>query len=310
MTSLPADLPADFKWAAALLEKLRAVYRPDEVNNIIANQTVQSEISFWVNSLKPPIQVPSGEAVSGLAGVYKRAVDDEFTYTKAVMDGHVYIQNAASYFAVAVLDPQPQEEILDLAAAPGGKTVAIAGAMHNTGRLAAVEPIKGRFHRLRANLARCAVTNADLYCRDGRGVGRVVPERFDRVLLDAPCSSESHMRWDDPKSYAHWSPRKVKECQRKQKQLIRSAYAALKPGGVLVYCTCSFSPEENELVVAHLLAKTGAIIEPVAPLLSHFRPGLTTWSNKNLPDALSTTARILPQGVWDGFYVAKIRKVA
>ena len=147
-----------------------------------------------------------------------------------------------------------------------------------------------------------------LYMRDGRGVGRAVPERFDRVLLDAPCSSESHMRWDNPATYRHWSPRKVKECQRKQKSLLRSAYAALKPGGTLVYCTCSFSPEENELVVAHLLSRTDVRVLPVAGEAEHFRPGLTRWRNKDLPESLANTLRILPHGVWDGFYVALLEK--
>ena len=108
------------------------------------------------------------------------------------------------------------EEVLDLAAAPGGKTLAIAALMNNTGRIAAVEPIRGRFHRMQANLRRCGVSNVQFYQRDGRSVGRLVPERFDRVLLDAPCSSESRMRWLDQQSFEQWSLRKIRETQRKQ----------------------------------------------------------------------------------------------
>ena len=93
---------------------------------------------------------------------------------------------------------------------------------------------------------------------DGRSIGRKVPERFDRVLLDSPCSSESRIRLDDPSTYQHWSPRKTREMVRKQRGLIRSAYLALKPGGELVYCTCAFSVEENEQVVDYLLRREPA----------------------------------------------------
>ena len=144
--------------------------------------------------------------------------------------------------------------------------------------------------------------------RDGRGVGRAVPDRFDRVLLDAPCSSESRMRWQDVKTYQHWSLRKVRETQRKQKSLLRSAYAALKPGGVLLYCTCSFAPEENELVVEALLRKTDAQLLPIENLPQHSVPGLTHWSGKSLSSQLQQSRRILPNGIWDGFYLARIIK--
>ena len=163
---------------------------------------------------------------------------------------------------------------------------------------------------MQANLQRCGVTNVEFYQRDGRSVGRAVPERFDRVLLDAPCSSESRMNWQDASTYQHWSPRKVKETQRKQKSLIRSAYAALKPGGTLLYCTCSFAPDENELVVASLLKKTDAQIMPIAEYPSNSMPGLTQWLGKELNENLALTLRVLPAGPWDGFYVAKIFKPA
>ena len=116
------------------------------------------------------------------------------------------------------------------------------------------------------------------------------------------------MRWHDSTSFTHWSPRKIKEAQRKQKGLLRSAYAALKPGGVLVYCTCSFAPEENELVVDHLLAKTDAIIEDIDTELENTHPGLKTWGKRTLSQTLERTLRVLPAGPWDGFFIAKLSK--
>lgn len=90
----------------------------------------------------------------------------------------------------------------------------------------------------------------------GERLEKKTPERFDRVLLDAPCSGESRIHQDDPASWQHWKLRKIKEQARKQYGLIRSAFAALKPGGTLLYCTCSFAPEENEAVVSDFLTDT------------------------------------------------------
>ena len=116
------------------------------------------------------------------------------------------------------------------------------------------------------------------------------------------------MRWDDPASFKLWSRRKVKETQRKQKSLLRSAYAALKPGGVLAYCTCSFGVDENEAVVHHLLEKSDAELQPIDHRPARSMPGVSQWQDKALADALRKTLRILPHGVWDGFYIARLTK--
>jgi 16S rRNA (cytosine1407-C5)-methyltransferase len=322
---LIVQLPDDFQCAEDFCQRLEAVVGLAQAGKIITELGQKTVSSYWLNdlqieseidkdqlveSLKEHLGGSLGEPVPMVSGLYSVARDAGISQHASAESGQIYIQNPASYFAVSILAPQPDEEILDLAAAPGGKTLAIAARMHNTGRLAAVEPIRGRFFRMQANLQRCGVTNVEFYQRDGRSVGRAVPERFDRVLLDAPCSSESRMNWQDASTYQHWSPRKVKETQRKQKSLIRSAYAALKPGGTLLYCTCSFAPDENELVVASLLKKTDAQIMPIAEYPSNSMPGLTQWLGKELNENLALTLRVLPAGSWDGFYVAKIFKPA
>lgn len=309
---LPADFPPpEMADAEKFGERIQAIYG-DATGALLAAMRVDEQLPiFWLNTLRHG-RLPEGStALDGLTGMYTHADWQTITHSSAATEGEIYIQNPSSYLAVQVLGPRPEEEVLDLAAAPGGKTIAMAAAMGNSGRIAAVEPVPGRFHRLRANLARCGVTNVDLYKKDGRGVGRLVPERFDRVLLDAPCSSEARMRWSQPESYRRWSLRKVKETSRKQKSLIRSAYTALKPGGEMIYCTCSLSPEENELVVQQLLRKTAAQLLPItlpdAQTLK-WRVGLTQWLGKDLTKELSQTIRILPGRVWDGFYLARIYK--
>jgi 16S rRNA (cytosine1407-C5)-methyltransferase len=248
--------------------------------------------------------MPGGEPLREEPALYCLPRSAGVARTAAAGCGSIYIQNPSSYVAAKVLRPQPGEEVLDLAAAPGGKTIAMAAMMNNQGRIAAVEPVRGRFHHLRANVARCGVRIAEFYQKDGRKVGALVPQRFDRVLLDAPCSSESRMRWSEPDTYRHWSLKKVKECQRKQKGLLRSAFESLKPGGRLLYCTCSFGPEENELVVAHLLRRSTAVLLPVTVAAPKQVAGLTAWRGKALPADMARTVRILPDQCWDGFFLA------
>jgi 16S rRNA (cytosine1407-C5)-methyltransferase len=200
--------------------------------------------------------------------------------------------------------------VLDLAAAPGGKTLQLAAAMENQGRIAAVEPVKGRFHRLRANLDRCGVTIAALYLADGRAIGAKVPGRFDRVLLDAPCSSEARIRLDAPATYEHWKLRKIRECARKQQRLLLSAFDALKPDGQLLYSTCAFAPEENERVVAYLLERRPAAdVLPLAlPTAVPAVEGLTSWHGKPIDGRLSAARRIVPDDVWDGFFLCLLTR--
>ena len=303
---------------AEFRERLAEIFGPAAAG-VLRSMACPKRQAYWLNPLvaRPPDFEPPGERIPGLAGVpgpdgafsVDAQAREAVTRHAGARAGWLYPMNPSSLLAVAALAPRPGEEVLDLAAAPGGKTVALAARMDNTGRIAAVEPVKGRFHRLRANLARCGVTNAQLYLTDGRAVGRKVPERFDRVLLDAPCSSEARIRLDDPSTHAHWKPRKIREASIKQAGLLRSAYRALKPGGLLVYCTCSFAPEENELAVSRLLrAEPGAGLEPLRFRGVPQRKGLLGWREQDCEACLSRAVRVIPDDLWDGFFVCRIRK--
>jgi 16S rRNA (cytosine1407-C5)-methyltransferase len=291
-----------------LFERLERIYGAGALNGIVNSMREPKRVGFVINRLVSGHDRPPGEPLAGVDGCYSvpAAEREQLLEHPAVLTGACYPMNPSSVMAARALAVTGSMEVLDLAAAPGGKTLILAMDMENRGRIAAVEPVRGRFHRMRANLSRLGVTNVQYYQADGRGIGRKVPERFDRVLLDAPCSSEARIRLQDPASYAHWKPRKVKETSRKQRGLIRSAYQALKRGGEMIYCTCAFSPEENELVVDHLLRA-----EPEAVLLSLSGPGvpgLTSWNGRPLEPHLARCRRVLPDEVFDGFFIARIAK--
>ncbi len=289
------DLPPAFT------ERLALEYGDDDAQAVLASMRAAKRTSYWVNPLREGDVPALGDSVDGLDGVYSAAdARDALVRHCAATTGRIYLVNPSSVLAVMALDPQPGETVLDLAAAPGGKTLMTAARMRNTGTITAVDPIKSRYYRMRANLARCGVTNVRCRLEDGREMGRRRPATFDRVLLDAPCSSEARFRADEPATFAHWSPRKVRETTRKQRGLIRAAYACLKPGGTLVYCTCSFGRKENEGVVEYLMKR-----EPTA------RIAPLTWPEVGVavPADVDGTVRIMPNASFDGFYVARLTKL-
>jgi 16S rRNA C967 or C1407 C5-methylase (RsmB/RsmF family) len=235
---------------------------------------------------------------------------EALTHGALATSGKIYLQTLSSLLPPTLLGPSPDDEVLDLAAAPGGKTIHIAGLMENRGRIAAVEPSRDRFFRLRANLERAGVDIAELYMHDGARVGDKVPERFTHVLLDAPCSTEARFKSDDARTLGEWSEKKVARLAKLQARLLSSGLRALKPGGRLVYSTCSYAPEENEGVIASALEKFRDRIRvvPIALDLENAREGLTHFDGDTFPDDVRGTRRILPMGAFEASYVAVLEK--
>ncbi|HID77662.1 MAG TPA: RsmB/NOP family class I SAM-dependent RNA methyltransferase [Planctomycetaceae bacterium] len=305
------------------LQRLRRIVPAERWEECVASFSRGKPTAFRVNTLKAAVEEvvhrlrSSGfvvQPVGWLNEAFLVGAEQRQALVRSVEaeEGLIYIQNPSSMIPPLVLAPRPGQHVLDLAAAPGGKTIHIAGLMENRGKIAAVEPIRTRMYKLQTNLRRFGVTIARTYLTDGRTVGRKVPEQFDRVLLDAPCSSEARFRLDDLRSWAHWSLRKVRESARKQKGLLRAALASLKPGGVLVYCTCSFAPEENEQVIHDALEYFGQAVEvEVMDLgMGNVQPGLAGWEGRTYRPEVTRSVRLLPSHVMDGFFLCKLRKLA
>lgn len=236
----------------------------------------------------------------------ERDNEDEFPLgsTAEHLSGLFYIQEASSMLPVAALfaDGDAPARVMDVAAAPGSKTTQIAARMGNRGMLLANEFSASRVKVLHANISRCGIANAALTHFDGRVFGAALPECFDAILLDAPCSGEGVVR-KDPDALKNWSLASNQDIASTQRELIDSAFHALRPGGTLVYSTCTLNRDENESVVNWLLEHYPDAVH-VLPLGDLF---------PTADQALTAEGylHVFPQ-IYDceGFFVARLQKTA
>lgn len=218
------------------------------------------------------------------------------------LSGLFYIQEASSMLPVAALfaDGNTPERVMDVAAAPGSKTTQIAARMGNQGAILANEFSASRVKVLHANISRCGIHNVALTHFDGRVFGAALPEAFDAILLDAPCSGEGVVR-KDPDALKNWSVESNLEIAATQRELIESAFHALRPGGTLVYSTCTLNHDENEDVCLWLKANYPDAVEflPLNDLFASAQDAVT-------PEGF---LHVFPQ-IYDceGFFVARLRK--
>ncbi len=211
--------------------------------------------------------------------------------------GMFYSQEPSASSAVTALDPQPGEWVLDLCAAPGGKSTQIAGLLGGRGLLWSNEIVRSRAQVLLSNLERMGAVNAVVSACHPEKLCRELAGRFDRVLVDAPCSGEGMFR-RDPAAAAQWTEESPAACAQRQLAILDSAALAVGEGGVLVYSTCTFSKEENEGVAAAFL-KAHPMFEQ-APIAAAFgRPALDG----------SPARRIFPMDGGEGHFVAKFRRL-
>lgn len=217
--------------------------------------------------------------------------------------GYYYLQEAAAQLPVEVLNPQPTETVLDCCAAPGGKTTQMAAAMNNQSRIIAYDLKASRLQALLTNLERCGITNTAAFGGDATKV-RKLDIAFDKVLLDAPCSGNYLSEPDWFKKRNHDG---ILLSSKIQKRLLRLAVDVLKPGGTLVYSTCSLEPEENELNMDWALNNLPVSVEPFHLPLGD--PGITTVFGQKLDERVANCKRFWPHKTnTEGFFIAKLVK--
>ncbi len=242
--------PTDFASFLAFLEtKNQPILRFNPANTkqlksiFTENNLTWQTSPHYPNALIWPPEIPAGETIPG----YKKNL--------------FYPMNPSSLLPVLTLDPQPGDTVLDACAAPGGKALFISELIGPTGHLIANDISTPRRARMKRLFESHQTTNTEISSRPAELLFKKFPEHFDRILLDAPCSSEKHV-FTSPKHLQNWSPSRPKNLARTQYSLLCSAIQCLKPGGTLVYSTCAITPEENEQVIEKLLKKKGHTIEP------------------------------------------------
>lgn len=218
--------------------------------------------------------------------------------------GYFYVQDKSSVIPPLALGAGPGDVVVDMAASPGGKTTHLSQMMGNRGLLLAIEVEVARIAGLRSNLGRCGVQNAVLFHMDARDAA-TLGVRADRVLLDAPCTGEGVIA-RDPTRKTSRGEEDICFCSGRQEELIDAAYGCLKPGGVLVYSTCSFAPEENEHVVDYAVRKHGMRVEPIP----YGEPGVESFGDLRFDPQVRHARRMYPHVHGTaGFFVARLKNV-
>lgn len=209
--------------------------------------------------------------------------------------GAFYFQEPSAMSAVSLLDPQKGDKVLDLCAAPGGKSTQIAAALDGEGLIWSNEIVKSRANILLSNFERTGIRNAVISNSDPETLCSMLEGCFDKVLVDAPCSGEGMIR-RDPDALTQWSVEHTLSCATRQLKILESAKKALRKGGILVYSTCTFSKEENEGVIEAFL-KENPDFELTDFSESFGREGL-----------IKNTCRIYPMDGGEGHFAARLRK--
>lgn len=258
-----------------------------------------------------PVQLRRSDRTGGdpvgytITDGYEQLRDSEL-----ITAGKIYIQNSSSWLPVVALDPLPGERVLDVCAAPGGKSSHIAALMQGSGELVVNDNSRARLAKLRANLLRLGV-HAEYTLRDATRLAQYVDgASYDKILLDAPCSGEGLIRLSQPKTLDSWSVAHVRRLATLQQRLIEQAWRLLRPGGRLVYSTCTMAPEENEMVVHRFLRRhDDAVVESIpVGSSSGASHGIAEWNGQQFGTWRTQVVRVFPKEGAEAFFVASIHK--
>lgn len=224
--------------------------------------------------------------------------------------GVYYIQEPSAMAVVSLLDPKPGERVLDLCAAPGGKTTHVAERLCGRGMLVSNEIHPARAKILSQNVERMGIGNAVVTNEDSGRLKSYFPEFFDCIVVDAPCSGEGMFRKDE-QARAEWSEENVQICAERQQEILDNAADMLRPGGRMIYSTCTFSPEEDEGGIAVFLKshpEFSIVKVPEEKRLPGLSAGRPEWSRDSYPE-LADTFRIWPhKAEGEGHYLALLMK--
>ncbi len=242
-------------WPEAFLTRM-AGQLGDELPAFLRALEEPYQRGIRLNPRKIANQLPEGlgEPVPWAANGYYLSAESNAGAVPLHEAGAWYLQEPSAMLPAAVLNPQPGEKVLDLCAAPGGKSTQLAAAMVGQGLLVCNEPVPKRAMILSRNVERMGITNALVVSAMPDKLADRWPEGFDAVQVDAPCSGEGMFR-RHPETRAEWSPENAAGCAKRQAEILDAAAAMVRPGGRMVYSTCTLNPVENEDTMAAFLQR-------------------------------------------------------
>ncbi len=232
------------------------------------------------------------------------------SHTLPFFTGWFQYQGISSQLPVILLDPQPDDKILDIAAAPGSKAAQIAALMKNRGLLVMNDNSYQRLQALNTNVQKSGALNTVTLNHRGERMGKLFPEYFDKILVDSPCTALGTIA-SNQEVGGWWSQAKLDKLTGIQHYLVVSALKALKVGGTMVYSTCSIAPEENEVLIHKILQNYPVKIVPMDDkITAKYDPGIITYKDERLHSDLESAVRIWPhKHAMEGFFAIKLQKV-
>lgn len=292
------ELPLEFK------NKYQKLLGNKEAERLFSAIDQDSKKAFRINPLKPTkVTYSTAVPVTDIPNGYYGAVSGQ---DPEWVSGEVYSQDPSAMFPAYVAQVKPGEKVLDLCAAPGGKSTGLGEELKNSGLLVANEISASRAKILRENIERWGISNVVVTNASSDQLAEKFPQFFDKILVDAPCSGEGMFR-KNPDAISYWSPEYVETCAERQKEILTEALKMLKPGGRLIYSTCTFSPEEDEQIVQWLVDNYELQILPInnvkADNIAHGHP---EWAGGN--EKLKQALRFWPQdSLGEGQFVAVLQ---
>ena len=292
-----------------LIEMLNQQYGEEITSKILEGYSQKRKVTFRVNTLKTSIEkveeVLKNNNIefkkvswSDVAYIVKNVREDTLKELEIYKKGEIYLQSLSSMLPPIVLEPKENTDILDMCAAPGGKTTELASLTNNNANITACELNKIRIEKLKYNIEKQGATSVYIMQEDSRRINDFFS--FDNILLDAPCSGSGTLNVEDVNLEKTFTEKLIEKSQKAQLELLSKAIKILKQGQEMVYSTCSILNVENEEIVSKILKNNKVEIVPIE---FEGKEELTL-----LPTKIDGTLCVMPTEFYEGFFIAKIRK--
>ena len=293
-----------------LIDMLEKQYGKDLKDRIIDGFGKNRKVSFRVNTLKTNVEnvikILSENNISykkvswcDEAFIIENVKEDEIRNLDIYKNGEIYMQSLSSMLPPIILNPKENMDILDMTAAPGGKTTQIATICNNNSRITAVEMNKIRSQKLKYNIEKQGASSVYVMEQDARKIDDFFS--FDSILLDAPCSGSGTINSNDLKLEKFFTKNLIEKSKKTQRELLNKAIKILKKGSTMVYSTCSILQEENENIISDILKTKKVELEEI-----NFK-GIEELPR--LPEKIKGTLLVMPDEEYEGFFVAKLKKI-